>query len=240
MILRRIARPMLAAVFVSGGLDTLRNPKPRVETAAPIIDKAVEQVKDKVPPQVPTDPEVLVKVNAAAQVAAGVALGLGKFPRLSAFVLAASLAPTTVAGHRFWEHDDTADRAAHRTHFLKNLGLIGGLLIAAADTHGKPSLSWRARHATDALAGAVQGTVQGAAGAVQGTVQGAAGAVQGAAKSAGGSAKDVAKSARGSAKDVAKTARGTAKDAAKTARGAAKSVESTAKSLRKRSAALLP
>ncbi|MFL6120545.1 hypothetical protein [Actinophytocola sp.] len=64
MILRRIARPMLAAVFVSGGLDTLRNPKPRVEAAAPVIDKAVQQVKDKVPSQVPTDPEVLVKVNA--------------------------------------------------------------------------------------------------------------------------------------------------------------------------------
>src|SRR3954467_3789660 len=136
MILRRIARPMLAAVFVSGGLDTLRNPKPRVETAAPVIDKAVEQVKgaveqvkeklpqqvkDKVPQQVPTDPELLVKVNAAAQIGAGIALGLGRFPRLSALVLAASLAPTTMAGHRFWEEDESADRAAQRTHFLKNL-----------------------------------------------------------------------------------------------------------------------
>ncbi|MFL6124883.1 DoxX family protein, partial [Actinophytocola sp.] len=168
-----------------------------------------------------------------AQVAAGVALGLGKFPRLSALVLAASLAPTTMAGHRFWEHDDTADRAAQRIHFLKNVGLIGGLLIAAADTHGKPSLSWRTRHATDALVDSVQGTVQGAAASVQGTVQGATASVQGAAKSARGTAKDAAKSARGSAKDAAKSARGTAK-------GAARSVESTAKTLKKRSAALMP
>jgi putative oxidoreductase len=171
MILRRIARPMLAAVFVSGGLDTLRNPKPRVETAAPVIDKAVDQVKDKVPPQVPTDPELLVKVNAAAQIGAGIALGLGRLPRLSALVLAASLAPTTLAGHRFWEQDDSADRAAQRIHFLKNVGLLGGLLIAAADTHGKPSLSWRAQHATGALLDSVQETVEDATNAAQDTAK---------------------------------------------------------------------
>jgi putative oxidoreductase len=193
MILRRIARPMLAAVFVSGGLDTLRNPESRVDTAAPVIQKAVDQVKEKVPPQVPTDPELLVKVNAAAQVAAGIALGLGRFPRLAASVLAVSLAPTTMAGHRFWEKEDSADRAAQRTHFLKNVGLLGGLLIASADTHGKPSLSWRSRHATDALANSVQGTVHGAATSVQG-----------AAKSARGSAKEAAKSLESTAKTLKK------------------------------------
>ncbi|GAB3430357.1 DoxX family protein [Actinophytocola sediminis] len=171
MILRRIARPMLTAVFVSGGLDTLRNPKSRVDTAAPVIDKAVEQMKEKLPAQVPTDPELLVKLNAATQVAAGVAFGFGWFPRLSALVLAGSLAPTTLAGHRFWEHEDTADRAAQRTHFLKNLGLLGGLLIAAADTHGEPSLSWRTRHATDAVLDSVHGTVADAAASARSTAK---------------------------------------------------------------------
>jgi putative oxidoreductase len=222
MILRRIARPMLAAVFVSGGVETLRNPKPRVETAAPIVEKAGEKVGDQSP--VPMDPELLVKVNAVAQVAAGTALGLGKFPRLSALVLAASLAPTTVVGHRFWEKDG-ADRGAQRTHFLKNVGLLGGLLIAASDTHGKPSLAWRAKHAGSTAAASVGGTVGGtvgtAAGAVQGVAQGAAASVQGAAEGA-------AKSVKGSVKSV----QGTAKKAAK-------SVEGTTKALKKKSAAVL-
>ncbi|TDV48025.1 DoxX family protein [Actinophytocola oryzae] len=238
MILRRIARPMLAAVFVSGGIDTLRNPKPRVAAAAPAIDKAVEQVGDKLPAQVPTDPEMLVKINAAAQVGAGVLFGLGKFPRLSAFVLAASLAPTTVAGHRFWEQEDPASRAAQRTHFLKNLGLLGGLIIAAADTHGKPSLTWRARHATDALAGSVQGTVHGAAASVQGTARSAVGSLEEAARSAVGSVEGAAKSARGSVQGVAKSARGSVEGVAKSARGsvedATKSVQGTARSVRKK------
>lgn len=171
MILRRIARPMLAAVFVSGGIDALRNPKPRVQTAEPVIDKAVSQVADKVnqvrdkvpeqvrnklPAQVPSDAETLVKVNAAAQVGAGVALALGRFPRLAALVLAGSVVPTTVAGHRFWEHEDPSARASHQTQFFKNLGLLGGLLLAAADTHGKPSLSWRTKRAARTAAGSVQ------------------------------------------------------------------------------------
>ena len=168
MILRRIARPMLAAVFVSGGIHTLRNPASRVETVGPAVDKAANQVLDKIPEQaldkipdkvvdkVPTDAESFVKINAAAQIGAGIALGLGKFPRLAALVLAGSTVPTTFVGHRFWEKDDPAERAQQQVQFLKNLGLLGGLLLAAADTHGKPSAAWRARHAARTAANTVQ------------------------------------------------------------------------------------
>ena len=74
-------------------------------------------------------------------------LALGRFPRLSALTLAATLVPTTAAGHRFWEAEEDADRAQQRIHFLKNLSMFGGLLITAADTAGNPSLAWRTRHA---------------------------------------------------------------------------------------------
>lgn len=137
MIVRRIARPMLAAVFVSGGLDTLRNPKPRAATAAPAIEKMVARVKDRIPDQVPTDAETIVKANAATQVGAGIALGLGICPRLAALVLAGSLAPTTLAGHPFWEHEEPVSRAGQRVHFLKNVSIIGGLLMVATDARSK-------------------------------------------------------------------------------------------------------
>ncbi len=54
---------------------------------------------------------------------------------------------TTLAGHRFWEADEETDQAQQRIHFLENLSMFGGLLIAAADTAGNPSLAWRTRHA---------------------------------------------------------------------------------------------
>ena len=61
--------------------------------------------------------------------------------------MAGTLVPTTLAGHRFWEADEETDQAQQRIHFLKNLSMLGGLLIAAADTAGKPSLAWRTRNA---------------------------------------------------------------------------------------------
>ena len=91
--------------------------------------------------------EQAVRVNGAVQMAAGTLLALGRFPRLSALALAATLVPTTLAGHRFWEADEETDQAQQRIHFLKNLSMFGGLLIAAADTAGRPSVAWRTRHA---------------------------------------------------------------------------------------------
>ncbi|MGH3875670.1 MAG: DoxX family protein [Actinophytocola sp.] len=175
MIMRRIARPLLAAVFVSGGIDSLRNPKPPMQTAEPMLDKAREQVGDKVPDQVPTDTETLVKLDAAIKIGAGIALALNKFPRLAALLLAGTLVPTTAAAHRFWEYEDPQERSAQQIHFFKNLGLLGGLMIAAGDTHGKPSVAWRTKHA----ANRATGKVQGAAGTATGKVQGAASTVQG-------------------------------------------------------------
>ena len=132
---RRVARPLLAAMFVAGGLDALRNPKGKVEAAATVLDplgwgdRTVE----------------LVRLNGAVQVGAGSMLALGIWPRLAALGLIGSIVPTTAAGHRFWEEEDPGARASQRIHFLKNLSMLGGLLLAALDTEGEPSVSWRAR-----------------------------------------------------------------------------------------------
>ncbi len=34
-----------------------------------------------------------------------------------------------------------------RIHFFKNASMLGGLLLAAVDTEGKPGVAWRARRA---------------------------------------------------------------------------------------------
>ena len=68
-------------------------------------------------------------------------------PRLSALVLAASLLPTTYAGHPFWEEKDPGARAGQRIQFFKNVSMLGGLLIAAVDTEGRPGVAWRTRRA---------------------------------------------------------------------------------------------
>jgi putative oxidoreductase len=152
MLVRRLARPLLAAVFIKGGIDTLLNPEPRVGMIAPKVAQAQDVIGDKLPEQAPTEPEQLVKIDAGVKIGAGVLLALGKFPRLASLLLAGSVIPTTVTAHPFWEAKDPAERSAQQTHFLKNLGLLGGLILAAVDTEGKPSLGWRARRASRKLA----------------------------------------------------------------------------------------
>ncbi len=140
---RSLARPLLAGIFVSGGIEALRDPRPRVEKAAPMVPRISD------PLGLPADPDLLVKVNAGVQVGAGVLLAIGKVPRLAALALIGSTIPTTYVGHRFWELGDKESRTQQRVHFLKNLGLIGGLVLAAVDNGGAPSVSWRVRrHAT--------------------------------------------------------------------------------------------
>ena len=140
-VLRAAARPMLASIFVIQGFDTMLHP----DRVAPRADAVVGQLAELVP-GAPGSTEDAVRLNGAVQFTAGSLLALGIFPRLSAGAIALTLVPTTAAGHRFWEVEDEKERAQQRIHFLKNLAIFGGLLIAAADTAGSPSLAWRARH----------------------------------------------------------------------------------------------
>jgi uncharacterized membrane protein YphA (DoxX/SURF4 family) len=142
---RLIARPMLASIFVVGAATALKNASASAAKAAPVADKVVPMAKRAGIP-IPENPETLVKINAGVQIAAGLALATGRAPRLSAAVLAASLIPTTAAGHRYWEVQDPAQRTQQKLHFFKNVSVVGGLIIAAGDTEGKPGVAWRARH----------------------------------------------------------------------------------------------
>jgi putative oxidoreductase len=147
-LIRLLARPMLASMFVYGGFNSMRKPEGPAQRAKPVTDK-VNDLKDQVAPQLPLprDEQQLVRLNGAAQVVAGLALATGRAPRLSSMVLAASLAPTTAAGHRFWEESDPTTRANQTLHFLKNVSMMGGLLLATVDTEGKPGVAWRTSHA---------------------------------------------------------------------------------------------
>ena len=139
---------MLATIFVAGGINALRNTEVHAAKAKKLTDKVVPVAQQAAPrAPIPTDPATLVRINAGAQILAAAALATGRAPRLSASVLAASLVPTTLAGHAFWNETDPQARNAQRLQFYKNTSVLGGLLLAAVDTEGKPGLAWRARRA---------------------------------------------------------------------------------------------
>jgi putative oxidoreductase len=135
-ITRRIAQPLLAASFVAGGVETLLDPGPRIQ-------RAREAGLDELPFG---DAATLTRANAAMQIGAGAMLATNRLPRLSALVLAASLLPTTYANNSFWSETDKQLRQQQRSGFLKNVGLLGGLLVTALDRTRRESLAHRARH----------------------------------------------------------------------------------------------
>lgn len=120
----RLARPLLAAMFVAGGLDAVRRPSSKL----PKADAVIEPLQDAI--GVDADPAELVRLNGVVQMGAGVALATGTLPHVAALALACSLVPTTIAGHPFWQEEDPAARAGQRIHFLKNVAMLGGLLLA--------------------------------------------------------------------------------------------------------------
>lgn len=161
MLVRRIARPLMSTIFIAGGIDALRNPSPRAKAATPLIEQSKGTLPDSVTANVPEDPEQLVRINGAIQLGGGILLATGKAPRIASIALAASIVPTTIAGHAFWEETDPEAKAAQRTQFMKNVSLLGGLLIAAVDTEGKPSVAWRGRRAARKAQGSISGVLPG-------------------------------------------------------------------------------
>jgi uncharacterized membrane protein YphA (DoxX/SURF4 family) len=125
--LRPAARVLTGSTYVLLGFDALRAPGGRVDQAGPVL----AAMRKAVP--LPEDDELVVRFNAGVQVAAGAMLALGKAPRLSALALAASLVPTTLAGHAYWAIEDPEVRKIQRIQFHKNMAMIGGLLFAALD-----------------------------------------------------------------------------------------------------------
>jgi uncharacterized membrane protein YphA (DoxX/SURF4 family) len=115
---RALARILIAGVFVQSGWDVVQHPEPRAPKAAQLGF---------------SEPDVVVRANAAAMIAGGLALAVGWRPRLVALLLIGSLAPTTYAGHRFWDEETEAARKQQLVHFMKNVSMLGGLLAVVAD-----------------------------------------------------------------------------------------------------------
>ncbi len=147
-LLRSTARTMLASYFIASGVKALRNPEALVPVAEPLVDTVVPKVQRFAPEQVgdkvPTDAKTWIRINGALELVGGLALATGKGRRLGASLLALSLVPTTIGKYPFWHHSDPAERSAAKDHFLKNISLLGGVLLASRDTEGKPSIGWRA------------------------------------------------------------------------------------------------
>lgn len=180
-IVRLLARPLLASSFIASGVERLRHTDETVEQLHPTLQRVVGFVPTARP--VLDNEKLVARLLGGAQIGGGLLLGIGKFSRLAALLLAGSSALNTVAEYRGADISTKEGRSRRRSTLLKNLSLLGGVLVAAVDTNGRPGLVWRAEH----LAGDVR-------------------------KSAGKSTKSLTKDAKKRLRKADKAVRGAASD----------------------------
>lgn len=78
-----------------------------------------------------------VPLGSVGLVAGALAIMLGVFPILGGVAILAFLTPITIFMHDFWTMEGEA-RQNEQIHFLKNIGLIGIMLVLL----GLPTTSW--------------------------------------------------------------------------------------------------
>ena len=89
-------------------------------------------------------PEVMVWVAIAVELGGAILLIVGWKTRWAAWLLALFTLIAAFAAHRFWEFD-AAQQANQMNHFLKNLAIVGGMIILAATGPGALSVDGRRR-----------------------------------------------------------------------------------------------
>jgi len=74
---------------------------------------------------------LLLVATIAIELGGGLLVMLGLYARLAALAIAVFLVPVTVIFHNFWAVDES-HRVIQQIMFMKNLSILGGLLLIAA------------------------------------------------------------------------------------------------------------
>ncbi|MBF8730437.1 MULTISPECIES: DoxX family protein [Pseudomonas] len=87
-------------------------------------------------------PMLAAAIAVIMEFAVGILLILGFYTRPLAFLFALFVLGTALLGHPYWNMVDP-ERSANMTQFLKNMSIVGGLLLLAVSGAGRFSLDRR-------------------------------------------------------------------------------------------------
>jgi putative oxidoreductase len=130
-----IGRVLLSVVFILSGYAKAIDP------SGILASPGTKHFMDLVAGGAPA-PLWLGYLIAAIELLGGLAVLLGFQTRLAAWGLFIWVIIATYLGHPFWTMEGAA-RAANQVQFLKNLAILGGLLLLASAGPGRVSLDGR-------------------------------------------------------------------------------------------------
>ena len=119
-----VGRILLGSIFVLSGFQKLM-----------AFSGLVASISGKGLPM----PEVLAVLTIAIELGAGLLLVIGWKARWAAFLIFLYIIPVSLVFHNFWAMEG-AQAAMNQIAFLKNLSIMGGMLMVAAFGPGRYSL----------------------------------------------------------------------------------------------------
>lgn len=126
-----VARVLLSVIFIYSGFGKITA---FAGTAGAIAGKGLPM------------PELLTACTIAIELGGGLLLLLGWKARWAALAIFLFLIPTTLVFHNFWA-SPPEQPVAQRTNFLKNLAIMGGMLMVWAFGPGRYALDSSAKRA---------------------------------------------------------------------------------------------
>jgi putative oxidoreductase len=135
-----LGRILLPIVFIVAGIQKVMN----VAGIAKMLQDNNVPIPDEVVPYLQGIPkyEALGYLVAAVEIICGVMILIGLKARWAAIVLVVFTACTIIFIHHFWDMEGAA-AALNQTQALKNLSIMGGLLLIAAVGSGPTAVDRR-------------------------------------------------------------------------------------------------
>jgi len=137
--LRFSSRCLLSGYFFADGLKAAINPDPLIDEAEPYAKKFTSFVDQTLPSdiarRVPSKTSTLVRIHGIAQALGALMMATGFFRRPGAVMVAASYLPKVLMSRPSGGGDVLP--------FIRELALLGGTLVEAGNTQGRPDCSWK-------------------------------------------------------------------------------------------------
>lgn len=141
-LVRRIARPLLAAPFIVEGVRTALHPERDIDVS-PEAFGAVDSALTKSSAPGFVDVRGVVRATGAIAAGAGILYATGRCPRAAAATLLLTTSLGWAGRKKVWALRGP-ELVQEVQAILSDAGLLGGVLLAVVDHDGRPSLSYRA------------------------------------------------------------------------------------------------
>lgn len=141
-LVRRIARPLLAAPFIFEGVRTALHPEREIDVSPKAFEAIDSALADNGAPGF-VDVRGVVRATGTIAAGAGLLYATGRYPRAAAGALLLTTSIGWAGRKRVWELRGE-ELTQEVQSILTDAGLLGGVLLAVVDHDGRPSLGYRA------------------------------------------------------------------------------------------------